>query len=262
MTAAIPAPLRGIPKAILFDAGNTLLQMNYAVIAAQLAARGHAVDAPAVQRGRAAGARPPRRGPRGAAQRPRRARPSTAATSATCSSTSASRKRPRSRRSRAGAAPTTCPGGSGTAPIPRRAAALAPREARGPRGGRHLELQRLGAVHPRGAGLAAHLDFVIDSSVVGVEKPDPRIFALGLRAARAWRAARGGLRGRSLLGRRAGRARGRARRHPARPGRLLGRRATAALARGPRRGGALCSARRVTAGYARASDYSGSVTKG
>ncbi len=32
-------------------------------------------------------------------------------------------------------------------------------------------------------GLAAHLHFVIDSSVVGVEKPDPRIFALGLREA-------------------------------------------------------------------------------
>jgi FMN phosphatase YigB (HAD superfamily) len=34
------------------------------------------------------------------------------------------------------------------------------------------------------AGLAAHLEFVIDSSVVGVAKPDPRIFELGLRAAR------------------------------------------------------------------------------
>lgn len=33
------------------------------------------------------------------------------------------------------------------------------------------------------AGLAAHLDFVLDSHVVGVEKPDPRIFALALRAA-------------------------------------------------------------------------------
>jgi putative hydrolase of the HAD superfamily len=32
-------------------------------------------------------------------------------------------------------------------------------------------------------GLARHLDFVIDSSVVGVEKPDPRIFDLGLRQA-------------------------------------------------------------------------------
>jgi len=32
-------------------------------------------------------------------------------------------------------------------------------------------------------GLAAHLDFIIDSRVVGVEKPDPRIFHLGLREA-------------------------------------------------------------------------------
>ena len=32
-------------------------------------------------------------------------------------------------------------------------------------------------------GLAAHLHFILDSSVVGLEKPDPRIFALGLRAA-------------------------------------------------------------------------------
>src|SRR4029453_1093954 len=35
------------------------------------------------------------------------------------------------------------------------------------------------------AGLAAHLQFVIDSSVVGITKPDPRIFELGARAARA-----------------------------------------------------------------------------
>ncbi len=35
------------------------------------------------------------------------------------------------------------------------------------------------------AGLAKHLDFVIDSSVVGVAKPDARIFAMGLEAAGA-----------------------------------------------------------------------------
>lgn len=34
------------------------------------------------------------------------------------------------------------------------------------------------------AGLGAYLDFVIDSSEVGMTKPDPRIFALGLDAAR------------------------------------------------------------------------------
>src|SRR5262245_34773528 len=35
------------------------------------------------------------------------------------------------------------------------------------------------------AGLAPHFDFVVDSSVVGISKPDPRIFALGLQAAGA-----------------------------------------------------------------------------
>jgi len=34
-----------------------------------------------------------------------------------------------------------------------------------------------------GAGLGAELDFVIDSALVGVEKPDPRIFRLGLERA-------------------------------------------------------------------------------
>jgi putative hydrolase of the HAD superfamily len=34
-----------------------------------------------------------------------------------------------------------------------------------------------------GAGLAAELDFIIDSALVGVEKPDPRIFHLGLERA-------------------------------------------------------------------------------
>ena len=33
------------------------------------------------------------------------------------------------------------------------------------------------------AGLGTNLEFVIDSKVVGVAKPDPRIFELGLRAA-------------------------------------------------------------------------------
>lgn len=33
-------------------------------------------------------------------------------------------------------------------------------------------------------GLAAHLDFILDSAVVGVEKPDPRIFQMALAEAR------------------------------------------------------------------------------
>lgn len=35
------------------------------------------------------------------------------------------------------------------------------------------------------AGLATHLDFVIDSTVVGIAKPDPRVFHLGLERAGA-----------------------------------------------------------------------------
>jgi HAD superfamily hydrolase (TIGR01509 family) len=34
-----------------------------------------------------------------------------------------------------------------------------------------------------GAGLAQHLAFIVDSGVVGVEKPDPRIFAMALATA-------------------------------------------------------------------------------
>jgi FMN phosphatase YigB (HAD superfamily) len=34
------------------------------------------------------------------------------------------------------------------------------------------------------AGLGGHLDFVLDSTVVGVAKPNPRIFAIGLEAAK------------------------------------------------------------------------------
>ena len=34
------------------------------------------------------------------------------------------------------------------------------------------------------AGLTGHLDFVLDSTVVGVAKPDPRIFAIGLEASK------------------------------------------------------------------------------
>jgi putative hydrolase of the HAD superfamily len=44
MTSAIPSPRPPRPRAVIFDAGNTLIQMNYAVIASYLADRGHAVD--------------------------------------------------------------------------------------------------------------------------------------------------------------------------------------------------------------------------
>ena len=55
-------PPRPPVRAVIFDAGNTLLRMNYAIIAEYLAGRGHAVDEAGV-RGGAAGARAPRPAP-------------------------------------------------------------------------------------------------------------------------------------------------------------------------------------------------------
>ena len=44
-------------------------------------------------------------------------------------------------------------------------------------------LETLVAATLEGVGLGRHLDFVIDSSQVGVEKPDPRIFRIALERA-------------------------------------------------------------------------------
>src|SRR4029453_4359385 len=79
------------------------------------------------------------------------------------------------------------PIGLWTRPDPRAAAALAP--ARGAGGVVGVISNSNGTVrHTLEAhGLAAPIDFIIDSSEVGVEKPDPRIF--GLAPARAGGAA-------------------------------------------------------------------------
>src|SRR4030095_7873149 len=42
-------PARRQPRPVLFDAGNTLLRMNYPAIARHLASRGHAVTVEAVE---------------------------------------------------------------------------------------------------------------------------------------------------------------------------------------------------------------------
>src|SRR6266568_5070703 len=43
------APARGRVRAVLFDAGNTLLRMNYAAIAGHLVSRGHAIPVEAIE---------------------------------------------------------------------------------------------------------------------------------------------------------------------------------------------------------------------
>jgi len=173
-----PSPVR----ALLFDAGHTLLEFDYRLFTDQLTARGHRVDAAAVraaERGarmrldveRAQAASPGRTGEGrylrylldalGVADEPER------------------RAIAEWRRS------FNAPIGLCHQADPEAADALTRARARGWSVGvisnsngsvtRALEI----------AGLSKHLDFVVDSSVVGVSKPDARIFGLGLEAAGA-----------------------------------------------------------------------------
>src|SRR5262249_42260123 len=50
-TNLVPDPISRRPRAILFDAGNTLLQMNYSALAEYLGERGHRVVAAQVEDG-------------------------------------------------------------------------------------------------------------------------------------------------------------------------------------------------------------------
>ena len=169
-------------RAVIFDAGHTLLRMNYAAIVATLRAAGHQVTEAAVT------------------DAERRARVRVDSERA---------------EERAGATARD-PGGGGRYfryllddlgvrdEAPRRAVAEWRRGYNLPIGLCHDAdpdaLAALRAVRAAGltagvisnsngsarqaletAGLGPYLDFVIDSTVVGVAKPDPRAFALGLR---------------------------------------------------------------------------------
>lgn len=171
-----PPPIR----ALVFDAGHTLLEMDYGRVTAYLRARGHAVDEAAVV----------------AAERRARMRLDVErAGSATRERTGQGRyvrylveslaiadegeRRALAEWRRSFNVPIgLCHRADGEA-----AEAL--------RRARDLGL-RVGVISNSNgsarraleeAGLGAYLDFVIDSSVVGVAKPDPRIFDLGLEAA-------------------------------------------------------------------------------
>ena len=209
-------------RAILFDAGNTLVRMNYAAIAGQLAVLGRPVTPEAVQQRRVAGAgalrrrraRPSRRVHR-ERRRPHRVRPADPRGTGV--------RRAVDGAGDGGVAPDLqrLPWASSTSSIPR---PMRPSPSPAPTGcavgvisnSNGTVRALLGAL-----GLARHLDFVIDSFEVGVEKPDPRIFALALAQA-GGRAARGSLRRGSLLGGRPGRAGGGADGHPPGPRRPLG----------------------------------------
>jgi putative hydrolase of the HAD superfamily len=175
--------VRRAPRAVLFDAGNTLVRMNYAAIAGELGALGYPVAAAAVQR----------------AEWRARVRFDAGVLAHPGASTESS--------------------GARTAYLaflllelgiadPQAAAAMAAWRQRynapvgifdvaDPEGREALALARsagltVGVVSNSNGtvrrlleslGLGAHVDFVIDSFEVGVEKPDARIFALALERA-------------------------------------------------------------------------------
>ena len=167
-------------RAVLFDAGHTLLTMDYAVVAAFLVSRGHAVTEATVT---TAERRARLRLDREQAAQPSRAR-------------TGGGRYVRYLLEELGIADEE----------EQRSIAAWRRDYNAPIGLAHLAdaqaVDALRRVREAGlvagvisnsngsvrdalekAGLAPYLDFVIDSTVVGVAKPDPRVFHMGLRQA-------------------------------------------------------------------------------
>ena len=174
-----PAPIR--LRAVLFDAGNTLMRLNYAAIARHLEGRGHAFSVEAIEEAEL------------------RARVRLDADLARGVSTEGRTAQDRYLL-------YLLDGLGISAPDEIEAAAGFRRRYNAPAGlfnvaDRHalLALRMVkaaglvaGVVSNSngwaqalldGAGLGSDLDFVIDTAVVGVEKPDPKIFGLGLERA-------------------------------------------------------------------------------
>jgi FMN phosphatase YigB (HAD superfamily) len=165
-------------RAMFFDAGNTLIHMDYRAIAAALAAQGINVGAADVQRAEW------------------RARVRLDASFGGATSTESPDTGERYMRYlldelgvRDPAVVTAlsawrrgynAPIGLWTEGEPEAEAALRLARARGLRTACISNSNGTVAAILEGLGLARHLDFVIDSSQVGVEKPDPRIFRMAL----------------------------------------------------------------------------------
>ena len=168
-------------RAIFFDAGNTLLRMNYAVIAGQLGTLGVAVDATDIQR----------------ADWRARVRldsllgPGTSTESRTISGSYVRflldelgvRDASTVEAVEAWRQTYNAPVGVWNTPEPEAEAALALARDRGLVAAVISNSNGSVASILESLGLARHLDFVIDSHLVGVEKPDPRIFEMALARA-------------------------------------------------------------------------------
>jgi len=176
-----PASALPVTRALLFDAGNTLLRMNYPAIAEHLAGRGHTAAPEAIEEAELrARVRLDADLARGASTEGRAAQDSYLAylleglgitDPAEVEAASAFRQ---SYNAPAGLFDRAFPEAHST--IRRaKAAGLVVGVVSNSNGNAHALLKQ--------AGLGADLDFVIDSAVVGVEKPDPRIFELAVRQA-------------------------------------------------------------------------------
>ena len=168
-------------RALLFDAGNTLLRMNYPAIALHLRGRGHAAEVEAIEEAELhARVRLDADLARGVSTEGRAAQDGYLAYLleglgiTDPDEVEAAAAFRRSYNAPAGLFDRAVP--EAQAILQRvKAAGLTVGVVSNSNGNAHALLEQ--------AGLSDDLDFVIDSGVVGVEKPDPRIFELALRQA-------------------------------------------------------------------------------
>jgi len=169
-------------RAVIFDAGHTLLRMNYAAFTAALRAHGLAVDERAVIAAERAArvrvdqerAAPGGREPGAGGRYLRYILDALAITDDTARRAVAEWRRG-----------YNLPVGLCNVADPEALAALRRVRAAGLAVGVISNSNGSARQALETAGLGAQLDFVVDSTVVGVSKPDPRAFQLGLDAARA-----------------------------------------------------------------------------
>jgi FMN phosphatase YigB (HAD superfamily) len=174
------APIR--PRAVLFDAGNTLMRMNYAAIAGHLEGRGHSVPVETIEDAELrARVRLDADLARGVSSEGRTAQDlyliyllEGLGISDPDEIEAAAGFRRR----------YNAPAGLFNTGDPQALPAIRMVKAAGLVAGVVSNSNGWVRALLDGAGLAAELDFVIDSAVVGVEKPDPKIFRLALEQAR------------------------------------------------------------------------------
>ena len=168
-------------RAVLFDAGNTLMRMNYRAIAGHLEGRGHAVPVDAIEEAELrARVRLDADLARGVSTEGRTAQDSYLAylleglgiTDAAEIEAAGSFRRS-----------YNAPAGLFNVADPHALPAIRRVKAAGLVAGVVSNSNGWARALLDGGGLGAELDFVVDSAIVGVEKPDPKIFHLGLERA-------------------------------------------------------------------------------